>query len=476
MKRIFFCFIILANVSFLKAQIGSRDIHDKVTTLIFKEYNTGDYKGIYKLLDKEFQKTINEKEFSDYYKFNVYGLYGDIKSLVFSEFRQDYYLYVAECKNGKVDLNLTCNTSGKIKNIQWLPHQEKLPEVPVLNSDFITTDNPKSNNWDLKIDSIANIFMHNSANCGLSIAIYKNKEISYYNYGDVKRGLNQLPNNKTIFEIGSVTKTFTGILLAQAILSKKMHLNDPVNKYLGPNYKNLSYKGKEIELVHLSNHSSRIHRLPFDLMQKANYDPLNPYANYTKEMVLKYLSNINIDTFPGVKNEYSNLGMGLLGILIEDVYTKTYEELIREYICQPMEMPDTKIELNNEQISRLATGYNTEGNETPHWQLGALQAAGGIRSTSSDMIKYVIANLNEVNPSVKLSHYSTYNDGKNNIALAWHLFTTKKGNELIWHNGRTAGFSSFCGFIKSKETGIVIMGNSGNPVDQVALGILKLLQ
>ena len=145
-----------------------------------------------------------------------------------------------------------------------------------------------------------------------------------------------------------------------------------------------------------------------------------------------------------------------------------------EYICKPLGMYDTKITVTD--TARFAKGYDASGSLTPYWDLGDLAGAGGIRSTSEDMMKYARANLEETNPVLKLSHQSTFNDGKNNIALAWHISTTKKGNELVWHNGRTAGFSSFCGFIRTKDIAVVVLGNSGNPVDQIAIGILKLLQ
>lgn len=476
MKRIICLFILCVYSIKYDAQIASRTIHDKVTAQLLKEYNSVNFKGIYKLLDLNFKKSISEKELSDFFNYNLYNPYGLINNIIFSEFKKEYYVYLVDCKNGKLDLNLCCNQEGKISSMQWLPHQDVISEVPLLKDGQFNSDNPKAQQWDLKVDSVVAVYMRNSSNCGLSIALCINNELSFYNYGEVKRGNNQLPDKKTIYEIGSVSKTFTGLLLAQAVNDKKVNLNDPVKKYIHLTGNNLSYKGKEVELIHLANHSSRVHRMPADLAQQINYNPLNPYATYSKEMVLKYVSNMVIDTFPGIKNEYSNLGMGLLGIILESVYAKSYEELISEFICKPLDMPDTRIVLNDEQKSRFATGYNSEGNETPYWELGGIPGAGGIRSTTQDMIKFIQANLNEVNPAIKLSHYSTFNDGKDNIALAWHLFTTKKGNQLIWHNGRTAGFSSFCGFIKSKNIGIVILGNSGNPVDQVALGLLKLLQ
>lgn len=340
------------------------------------------------------------------------------------------------------------------------------------SADYISPS-PKSV-LDSKMDSIVKAYMDNTSNCGLSIAVYENKKISYYNYGEVKRGTKLLPNNKTIYEIGSISKTFTGILFAQAINDKKMGLNDPVKNYLGDGYENLAYKGKYIELVHLANHSGRIHRVPLNLGAQPDFIESNPYKNYNKEMVFSYMKLMKPDTFPGIKSEYSNLGMGLLGLIEEKVYNKSYEELISEYICSPLGMNDTKI--TGSDTARFTSGYDFSGKLTPHWDLGALAGAGGIHSTAEDMMKYVKANLEENNSVFKLAHQSTFNDGKNNIALAWHIATTKKGNELVWHNGRTAGFGSFCGFIKSKDVAVVVLGNSGNSVDQIAIGMLKFLQ
>jgi CubicO group peptidase (beta-lactamase class C family) len=328
--------------------------------------------------------------------------------------------------------------------------------------------------WQARVDSVVKAYITNTVNCGVSIAVYRDKKETYYNYGEIKRGSKQVPTNKTIYEIGSISKTFTGILFGQAITDKKLNLNDQVKNHLGTGFDNLAYKDKAIELVHLANHTGRIHRVPFNLATQPNYDVTNPYKNYNKDMVFAYLKLMKPDTFPGVKNEYSNLGMALLGIIEEKAYSKTYEELISEFICRPLEMNDTKILVTD--TVRFAKGYNDEGNLVPYWDLGALAGAGGIRSTSSDMMRFMKANIEEKNPAFKLAHQSTFNDNKNNVGLAWMITTTKKGNELIWHNGRTAGFSSFCGFIKSKNVAVVVLGNSSNPVDQIAIGILKLLQ
>jgi CubicO group peptidase (beta-lactamase class C family) len=461
-------------IHFTKAQQADKNKHIEVAENLKKEYNAKNYKVLYSFLDKDFQKQMSEKELSDFFKFNIYDYYGDIVKITYKDHKNSFHNFDVELNKGKLDLALSCNEEGKISGMQWLPHKEISPVTKI--NPYYLSDNAKTSFWDLKVDSIVKNYMLNADNCGLSIAIINNEETTYYNYGQTKRKSNQLPGNKTIYEIGSISKTFTGILLSQAIIDKKLSLNDDIKKYLPGDYKNLEYKGKRIEIVHLANHTSRIPRVPSDIAQQKDYDPKNPYKNYNKEMVFNYLKTITIDTLPGVKSEYSNLGMALLGIILETVYKKPYEELITEFICKPFQMPNTKLYLNTDEQKNFATGYDSYGEEVTHWDLGDLAAAGGLRSTTTDMVNYVNANMNESNAAVKLSHSSTFNDGRNNTGLAWQILTTKKSNELIWHNGGTYGFVSFCGFIKSKKCGVVVLSNSAGSVDYIALGILKLLQ
>lgn len=476
MKRYFHLFILCFFAFNGKAQLASQEVHVKTAAIILKEYNAKNYSTIYKHLDPSFKKQITEKELGDFFKLNLMDVYGPMKSLTHDEYKGSFHLFIGEFQNGKVDLQLSCNGEEQITGMGWSIHQEKLPEVPSLNTGDLKSDNPLATLFEIQIDSIVKKYHENNSVCGLSIAVYDGTNTKYYNYGETARGKNELPNSKTIYEIGSVSKVFTGILLANAVTEKKVSANDPLKKHLGDTYKNLSYKGKSIELVHLSNHTSRIQRIPADLTQQAGYNPSNPYKHYTKDMLLKYISTLSIDTFPGTKNEYSNLGAALLAVILEKVYNTTYEELIKEKITSPLKMSDTKMNLNEEENKRFAEGHNSYGQATDKWDLGAFTGAGGLRSTSEDMMRFVKINLTDTVPAVKLSHYSTFNNGRDNVGMAWQLTTTKKGNELIWHNGMTQGFSSFCGFIKSKNSGVVVLNNSGIPCDQIAIGILKMLQ
>lgn len=335
--------------------------------------------------------------------------------------------------------------------------------------------NPKLSDLDLLVDSMVKSFMQSPQNCGLSIGISKNGNTYFYNYGEIKRDSKKLPDQNTLYEIGSVTKTFCGLLLANAVIEKKIKLDDDIRKYLSGKYPSLMYNKRPIHISDLANHTSGLPRVPLNLMQQPGFDSLNPYQNYKKQQIFDYLKTLKLTREPGTVCDYSNLGMALLGVILEDVYGKSFEELIKEKICDKNGMSNTTIQLNGDQLSRFAEGYTDEGLNTPHWDLGAFVAAGAIRSTSEDMLKYLTYNLEEKDAVAQLVHKITFNN-KETVALSWFLKKTKAANTLIWHNGATYGFSSFCGFIKEKNCSVVILSNSGTNVDYIGIALLNYLQ
>lgn len=337
------------------------------------------------------------------------------------------------------------------------------------------TDNKKTTELDSAIDKIVVDFMKSPQNCGLSIGIIKDSATFFYNYGETKRNNKQLPTKNSIFEIGSISKTFCGIILAYAVVEGKIKLEDDIRNYLPGKYIDLEMNTNYIQIKHLANHTSGLPRLPDNLKDQPDFNILNPYKNYTKSMAFEFLQTVKLAHEPGDVCEYSNFGMALLGMILEKVYGKSFEEIIKEKICLPNNMNSTLVNLNQEQLKLLTDGHNAAGVSTPHWDLGSLVAAGGIRSTTGDMINYMKYNINELDAAVKLSHRSTYSNGSK-VALAWHIIKTKLGNELVWHNGATFGYSSFCGFIKEKKCALVVLSNSSTNVDQIGISIFKILQ
>ena len=337
------------------------------------------------------------------------------------------------------------------------------------------SDNKLQSALDSIIEKTVSDFMLSPQNSGLSIGIIKDSTTFFYNYGETELDNKTLPTKNTLYEIGAITKTFCGLLLACAVSENKIKLEDDIRLYLPNKYANLELNKQFIQLKNLANHTSGLPSLPDNIASQINYEPLNPYKNYNKQLLFDFLKTVQLNNEPGQICEYSNLGMALLGIILENIYEKTFEELVQEKICISNSMQTTLVNLTSAQQAILASGYNSNGQKTPHWGLGAFVAAGGLKSSSNDLINYLRYNINESDSATRLAHQITFNYGST-IGLGWQIITTKFNQQLIWHNGATYGFSSFCAFIKKQKVGVVILSNSANSVDYIGLSILKFFQ
>ena len=194
---------------------------------------------------------------------------------------------------------------------------------------------------------------------------------SVVSYGKMDNGTDQDVNGDTLFEIGSVTKTFTGLLLQDMIERGEMKLDDPVAKYLPASVKMPTYNGKEITLFHLATHTSGLPKMP------DNFDPRradNLAADYTVEKLYAFLSGYQLTCDPGAKFEYSNLGIGLLGHVITLKAGTDYESLVVDRICRPLKMDSTRIMLTPELKARFAQGHNELGYAIPSLDINVLTA------------------------------------------------------------------------------------------------------
>jgi CubicO group peptidase (beta-lactamase class C family) len=311
----------------------------------------------------------------------------------------------------------------------------------------------------------------------VSIGVIQEWKTYFYHYGEMDKSTKKMADNNTFYEIGSITKTFTGILLAQAVLEKKIDLESDIRKYLPEDYPNLQYKNNLILIKHLANHTSGIISFPsLDIMTQKGYDAKNPYKHYTSDMVLAYLHKVKLDTVPGFKSNYSNFATGLLGIILEKTYKMSYADLMKKYITDPLSMKATKIVLTDEEDKIFAKPYKENGELTNHWDITGLGAAGAIRSNIVDMLQYAQSNMMALNDAIILAQKQTFKRGaKSETGLYWQLDTNKKGQIVTWHNGGTGGFSSFCGFIKEKNIAVVILANNENNVTQTAMNLLKAI-
>lgn len=311
------------------------------------------------------------------------------------------------------------------------------------------------------------------------------------------------PDAGTLFEIGSITKTFTATALSSLTVSGRLGLDDAVTSYLPEGWTLPEREGVAITFAHLAGHMSGLPRLPSNMVWslrvlKPGFSK-NPYRGYGDERLRAYLSGARLRTTPGAAHAYSNVGAGLLGRVVAHVYGAGYEELIREVVCEPLGLRDTVMTLSRDQTARLAQGYASHirvgdavaADKAKRWQFeDALAGAGAFCSTGDDLARYAAANLglttSPLTPALELAHEPRFPvRGGTSCGLGW--FTTVRGGgvttgtvsgeevpfSVVWHNGGTGGFRSFLGLHKASRSAVVVLMNTAT-ADPDTLGLMLL--
>ena len=293
-------------------------------------------------------------------------------------------------------------------------------------------------------------------------------------YGNLANGDPRTLDGDTVFEIGSVTKVFTSLLLAEMVNRKEVALDDPAAKYLPESVKMPEWNGKSITLLDLSTHSSGLPRVPGNL----KLNPSNPYASdYSVNDLYQFLSGYTLTRDPGSEFEYSNLGAGLLGHLLAYRSGTDYESLIGTRITRPLAMPDTGITLSSSMEQRMATGHNAMLAPVANSELTTLAGAGALRSSANDMLTFLEAFLgykeSPLAPAMKAMLDVRRPAGKAKIGLGW-LINPTDGGEIAMHDGGTGGFRSFVGYDLKARIGVVVISNgTRSGVDDIGLHLLN---
>lgn len=305
-----------------------------------------------------------------------------------------------------------------------------------------------------KIDSVvrtaAQIFMIDSTMIGLSVGVIDGSRKYTYHYGETAPGSGILPTNNSLYEIGSLTKTFTGLLVAYAIKEGKMKLNEDIRKYLEGSYPRLQYpNGGPVKLGYVLVHTAQ---LPNSFSQ--SWDTNRTHAGFLQE-----LKDIRLDTLRPFKYRYSNAGYQILGYMLEQIYSTSYENLLQRYITGPLLMSGTGITLTEARKKNLVNGYNSLHQIMPYTSVN-FPSAGGIKSNVSDMLKYMEYQLQEKDKAVKLTHRIIYGDIDNN-AGGFHWAIGKTWNwDYYWRvDGGTNGFRSFCIMYPEYDFGVILLSN-----------------
>ena len=315
--------------------------------------------------------------------------------------------------------------------------------------------------------------VENAINTGIVVGVISSNGITYYSYGVKSLETNDGVDENSVFEIGSISKTFTGILLADMVIKGDLNLDDPLQDLLPDSITAPTRNGESIKLFHLSNHTSSLPRLP-DNMSPAN--PANPYADYSEKQLYDFLNGYELTRDIGSRYEYSNYAAGLLGHVLASKRKLTYEELMVEAIAKPLGMENTRVVFTPQMRKNLAMGHS-DGIEVENWDLPTVAGAGAIRSTAVDMLKSLAANMglekSSLYPAMQLAHKKSGSEDSNPIVgLGWHTLEKDKV-EIIWHNGGTGGYRTFAGFIKGGDKGVVVLSNSNASVDDIGIHLLQ---
>jgi CubicO group peptidase (beta-lactamase class C family) len=352
----------------------------------------------------------------------------------------------------------------------------------VVNNPLITTTDKAVNEAFLKYQKDLNTV-------GVSIGLYKNGVSNFYGYGETQLGIGKAPDKNTFFEIGSITKTFTSITAMNMLLEKGQTIEQPIRTYLPNDLPTLARDGIEVNFKHLMTHTSGLSYFP-DNFGTGFYTGKvgEEFENYDRNKMFTWLLNAPLRSKPFTTWEYSNGGMGLVGTLLELNYGKSYGTILKEKLLIPLQLNDTKTDMADTDMSRWSKGYQN-GKEYPYWNsLNAMNGAGVIKSTASDMVKYGIANLNPPNTllgnAITKTHQITFlpfteaGRIKINGRLGWFQCIHKDllNETFIWHNGGTGGYSSDMYINKNKNSLVVVLYNTDKGTEARASFMLELLK
>jgi CubicO group peptidase (beta-lactamase class C family) len=255
------------------------------------------------------------------------------------------------------------------------------------------------------------------------------------------------------------------------VLRGEVAADDPAAKFLPASIKMPDFEGAPITLLDLATYTSGLPRMPSNFAPK---DWGNPYIDYTAERLYDYLSNHKLGFKPGKHFEYSNLGFGLLGHILELRAGKSYEELVVSRICAPLGMDDTRITLTDSMQQRLAQGHSAGLAPVPNWDYLALAGAGAFRSTANDLLKFLQMCLDPPDTPMAAALKMTLSERRpradqRDVALGWFV-SSQFGDELIWKSGGTGGYAIFIGYSTKTGRNCILLSNAADYDLNIALG------
>ena len=443
-----------------------------VTEKFVRNYNNNDYNGIFSMFADVMKEALPIDKTTEFLK-GLKSQAGNISNREFVKYENGTYAsYKTTFERAVFVLNISIDDNSDINGLFVKPFVEEVNSENVINNLTIKSGIITQKQSEIIFEN-AKIFPNHTQ---ISIAIIKDGKVNYYGIHNKNDTISTVNNQKSVFEIGSISKVFTSTILANFVIDEKINLNDNINGYLKTSFNN----NTEISFINLANHTSGLPRLPSNLdLTKVN--PENPYKEYKEKELEEYLTK-HLELLNKEKYQYSNLGAGLLGYTLSKIENTTYENLLQNKIFSKFNMYNSTSDINKIK-GNLVKGLNNEGNDVPNWELSVLAGAGAIFSTVEDLSQFAISQFDNSNKELKLTRKKTFEVNENmDIGLGWHILKSQSKNFWYWHNGGTGGYSSSMVIDENTKNGIIILSNvSGfNPnmgnIDKLCFELMKTIE
>jgi serine-type D-Ala-D-Ala carboxypeptidase/endopeptidase len=290
----------------------------------------------------------------------------------------------------------------------------------------------------------------------------------------------ETPNARSLFEIGSITKAFTGVLLADMLLRGEVELDDPLSRHLpGPCP---AWRHREPTLLELATHRSALPNTPKamgrrELAYSLGIGDRDPWAELSQPEYERLVARESPRRAPGGRTRYSSMAVGLLGDALAARAGKPYEELLTERVLAPLGMAATAITVPPSSSTDLLPGHSRRGRPRPPIE-DFMPAAGSLRSNAEDMLRFLSACLEPPSeppgPALALAQEVQARIGKRvGIGLCWMIASRPRRPRVIWHNGGTWGFRSFAGFAPELRSAAVVLSNTARGVDRLGFRLIE---
>lgn len=311
-------------------------------------------------------------------------------------------------------------------------------------------------NFSQKIDSIIKDNYQKNPEVGISVGFISNNKEYYTAYGKLSKESSMNIDKNSLFEIASITKILTSNLIAQAVIDKKLKLEDYIDGYLPKGYHLHENLKNKIKISDLASHQSGLPDIDFGKLIELN--PQQPVSSVTEESLISIINNCN-ELIDYGKYRYSTMGYTLLGQILEKVYGKSYDEIIHKKIIGPLKMTNTFTKEFN--VKNKTTGYNPNGGAQEFFKWNVTASAGLVKSNASDMITYLRAILTKGNPvsnAALITENIYYKDEKREMGLGLNISTDDQ-NTIYLKSGDSMGESSIICYNRAKNWGFIILLN-----------------